>query len=222
MNGSTEWTLRVMTADAQSLHSADLPPDRGVWLMIPTRPALVLGSSQSADDVDAAFCSSRGLDVARRRSGGGAVLVDSTASVWIDVVIPRTDPMWVDDVGRAMHFVGRAWSDVLAGLGMTDLVVNEGPHTASDWSKQLCVAGRGTGEVFTAAGAKIVGISQRRTRDFARFQCIAYVAWAVESHLGAIPTLREDPARVARLVATIPAIEPADLAARLVSALSTR
>jgi len=214
--------LRVMTADAQSLHSAELPPVRGVWLMIPTRPALVLGSSQSADDVDAAFCSSRGLDVARRRSGGGAVLVDPIASVWIDVVIPRTDPLWVDDVGRSMHFVGRAWSDVLVGLGMTDAVVNEGPHIASDWSKRLCVAGRGTGEVFSASGAKIVGVSQRRTRDFARFQCIAYVAWPTETHLGAIPTLREDPSRVARLVATIPATEPADVAARLVSALSAR
>lgn len=222
MNGSTEWALQVMTADAQSLHSADLPPGRGVWLMTPTRPAFVLGSSQSANDVDAAFCSSYGLDVARRRSGGGAVLVDPAASVWVDVVIPRTDPQWVDDVGRAMHFVGRAWSDTLGGMGMTNLVVNEGPHIANDWSKRLCVAGRGTGEVFSAAGAKVVGISQRRTRDFARFQCIAYLVWDVEVHLGAIPTLRDDSERVAGLVGVIPAVESAAMAERLAAALSAR
>ena len=208
-----------MTADAGTLHSAELAPERAVWLMTPTRPAFVLGSSQSDDDLDRAFCSSHGLDVVRRRSGGGAVWVDPVASVWVDVVIPRSDSSWVDDVGRAMHFVGRAWSDVLAGLGTTDVVVNEGPHVANDWSKQLCVAGRGTGEVFATSGAKVVGISQRRTRDFARFQCIAYFAWDVEVHLGAIPTVRIDPDRLAGLVTVIPALAPEMIVAHLAWAL---
>lgn len=219
MNGPKEWTLRAMAGDARTLHSADLPPERAVWLMTPTRPAIVLGSSQPDDDVDVAFCSSRGLDVVRRRSGGGAVWVDPVASVWVDVVIPASDPLWLHDVGRAMHFVGQAWHDVLLVLGMNDVFVNEGPHVANDWSKQLCVAGRGTGEVFAASGAKVVGISQRRTRDFARFQCIAYFAWNVEVHLGALPMLRTDPERVTGLVAAIPRIEPATIAARLASVL---
>lgn len=222
MNGSNEWTLQAMVADAQSLHSAELPPTRGVWLMTPTKPALVLGSAQPESDLDNAFCASRGVDVARRRSGGGAVLVDPVASVWIDVVIPRSDVQWIDDVGRAMHFVGRAWCDLVADLGMNDVFVNEGPHVANDWSRRLCVAGRGTGEVFTAAGAKVVGISQRRTRGFARFQCIAYFTWDVEVHLGAIPTLRNDSSRVAGLVAVIPPIEPDAIARRLAAALPAR
>jgi lipoate-protein ligase A len=190
--------------------------------MQPTRPAIVLGSSQRDDDVDRDFCSAHGIDVVRRRSGGGAVYVDPVTSVWVDIVIPRADALWVDDVGRAMHFVGRAWREVLVDLGMGGLVVNEGAHVANDWSKTLCVAGRGTGEVFLGSGAKVVGISQRRTRDFARFQCIAYFAWDVALHLGAIPSLVDDPDRVATLVATIPAIAPADLAARLADALLSR
>jgi lipoate-protein ligase A len=222
MNGSSDWPTETITSDAQSLHDTDLPARRGVWLMRPTRPAFVLGSSQRDGDVDGEFCSAHGIDVVRRRSGGGAVHVDPVTSVWIDIVIARTDSLWVDDVGRAMHFVGHVWREVLVDLGMDGVITNEDAHVANDWSKTLCVAGRGTGEVFVGSGAKVVGISQRRTRDFARFQCIAYFAWDVALHLGAIPSLGDDPDRVATLVATIPAIAPADLAARLADALLSR
>jgi lipoate-protein ligase A len=222
MGGSRDWAIETIEADAQTLHSSELPARRGVWLMRPTRPAFVLGSSQHANDVDEQFCAGRNVDIARRRSGGGAVLVDPFDSVWVDIVLPRDDILWVDDVGRAMHFVGRAWRDALAAVGMNDLVVNESPHVANDWSKTLCVAGRGTGEVFTAAGVKVVGISQRRTRDLARFQCIAYFAWDVESHVGALPLLRSDPTRVGGLVGVIPGIDPVDVAARVASAVPIR
>lgn len=220
MSGSATWATETMTADARTLHDSDLPARRGVWLMRPTRAAFVLGSSQPSTDVDAAFCAERGIDVVRRRSGGGAVHVDPACSVWIDIVVPRDDVLWVDDVGRSMHFVGHAWLEVLAAAGKSNTVVNEGPHIANDWSKTLCVAGRGAGELFAASGAKVVGISQRRTRDFARFQCVAYFVWDVDVHLGAIPVLRDDPARVATLVAVIPRLDPVDVASRLVAALS--
>jgi hypothetical protein len=120
-----------------------------------------------------------------------------------------------------MHFVGLAWRQMLVDFGVSGTVVNEGPHVANDWSKTLCVAGRGAGEVFRVSGAKVVGISQRRTRDFARFQCIAYHAWDITAHLGAIPLLNGDPERAATLVATMPAVEPADLVVALASALPT-
>jgi len=222
MIGSQDWAIETVEAGAQALHSSDLPARRGVWLMRPTRPAFVLGSSQQAADVDADFCARRSIDIARRRSGGGAVLVDPVDSVWIDIVIPRGDSLWVDDVGRAMHFVGRAWCEALAAMGIGDLAVNEGPHVVNDWSKTLCVAGRGTGEVFVATGAKVVGVSQRRTRSMARFQCVAFFAWNAESHLGAMPLLRDDPARVAGLVNVIPVDDPAHVASRIAAALPVR
>lgn len=222
MNGWDGWATETVVSDAQSLHAADLPARRGVWLMRPTRPAFVLGSSQGGDDVDGGLCASHGIDVVRRRSGGGAVHVDPVGSVWIDIAIPRDDVLWVDDVARAMHFVGRAWCEALASTRMGTLSVNDGPHVGNDWSKTLCAAGHGAGEVFDASGAKVVGISQRRTRDFARFQCIAYFAWDIDLHLAAIPVLRDDPLRAASLVAVIPAVDPADLAARLAAALPTR
>ena len=48
----------------------------------------------------------------------------------------------------------------------------------SRWSEWVCFAGLGPGEV-TVGGAKVVGISQRRTRHAARFQCAALLRWDV-------------------------------------------
>ncbi|HEX6785774.1 MAG TPA: hypothetical protein VF076_01140, partial [Acidimicrobiales bacterium] len=44
------------------------------------------------------------------------------------------------------------------------------------WSPLVCFSGLGPGEVH-AGGRKVVGISQRRTRGWARFQCAAYLRW---------------------------------------------
>lgn len=223
MNGSGEWSTQSMEGDAHSLHLVDLPAHRGIWSMSPTRSAFVLGSSQSAVDVDAEFCASQGIDLVRRRSGGGAVYVDPNDTLWIDVVIARNDSYWVDDVGRSMHFVGRAWSDALMSFGVADLVVNEGSHVANDWSRHLCVAGRGAGEVFSAVtGGKVVGISQRRTRDYARFQCIAYFSWDVDLHARAVPRVADDVSRLAGLVVPITRLDPAAVAQRLGAVLTTR
>ena len=47
----------------------------------------------------------------------------------------------------------------------------------SPWSDVVCFAGLGPGEVRNQAGAKVVGMSQRRTREAARFQCAALARW---------------------------------------------
>ncbi|MBU3703379.1 MAG: lipoate--protein ligase family protein [Ilumatobacteraceae bacterium] len=227
MNGSSAWMHGVRDGDAAELHAMEFSAGRGVWLMRPKRPAFVLGSSQSADDIDVNFCAARGIDVARRRSGGGAVFVHPTESVWVDVTIPRGDALWLDDVGRAMHVVGRAWSEVLDGMGMKNLVVNEGPFVATEFSKQLCFAGRGSGEVFRVddegnsrdAMTKVIGISQRRTRDVARFQCIGYFAWNIEVHVGAITSL-SDGSNDRPFAAPIPLVATSDLLDGLVTALA--
>ena len=41
------------------------------------------------------------MDVVRRRSGGGAVLVGAGEQVWVEVWIPRDDALWDDDVIRS-------------------------------------------------------------------------------------------------------------------------
>ena len=153
---------------ASELHLRDLPGERGVWVFEVSQPALVLGSTQPMVD-------GHGIEVVRRRSGGGAVYVEPSGTLWVDVVVPRGDELWDDDVGRATYWLGEAWARAV-GDGA---VVHRGPMVRSEWSDLVCFAGLGPGEV-TVEGRKVVGISQRRTRAAARFQCVAYETWNVD------------------------------------------
>ena len=142
------------------------------------RPTLVLGSTQADSVVDRARAAAGGVDVVRRRTGGGAVLLRPGETVWVDVLLPAGDPLAESDVGRAFAWVGRAWVRALADAGVEGATVHEGrPRPATAWSGLVCFAGLGPGEV-TVDGAKVVGISQRRTRSGSLFQCGALVAWA--------------------------------------------
>ena len=58
----------------------------------------------------------------------------------------------------------------------SDLVVHDGPMRSTPWSRLVCFDGLGAGEVLLG-GRKLVGISQRRTRDAARLQCCWYSAY---------------------------------------------
>lgn len=161
------WSVAHPAGTPQELHDLNpgANPGRLIWVMEPSRSALVLGSTQSGDVV----VDASSVDVARRRSGGGAVLVEPTHTLWIDVIVPSGDPLWSDDVSAAAHWLGQTWADVIGGAA----VVHRGPMVRAAWSSLLCVAGTGPGEVVDGE-RKIVGISQRRTRAWARFQCVAY------------------------------------------------
>jgi len=200
--------LHKREGTAEELHHSVLPVERGVWLLTPTRPAIVLGSSQKDEDVDHAFCAANGIDVVRRRSGGGAVYVHPTESLWIDIVVPRGDALWNDDIGKSMWWIGDWWVALLADAGVVSAQVHCGAFERNDWSDIVCFAGKGSGEVFpqeSHAQQKIVGISQRRTRDYARFQCIAYFQWDAALHAAMLPGLANDVDRIATLATPVPA-----------------
>ena len=139
--------------------------------------ALVLGSTQPESMVDRAACAANGVDVVRRRSGGGAVLVEPGSVIWVDLLIGPTDPLWSDDVGRSTWWVGEAWAEALQGAGLGDLDVWKGPMVRNALSPLVCFAGLGPGEVVDARRRKVVGISQRRTRHGALFQCACVTRW---------------------------------------------
>lgn len=148
---------------------------RRVSFLTVDRPALVLGSTQPDDAVDRDAAAAAGVDVVRRRSGGGAVLLRRREVVWANVLVPRDDPLWDDDVGRAFHWLGQAWSEALASLGLAARW-HEGPLVRSPLSRTVCFAGLGPGEV-TIDGRKVVGMAQRRTRAGALFQCAVALVW---------------------------------------------
>lgn len=109
------------------------------------------------------------------------MLLEPGGTLWVDVELPRDDPRWCDDVGRAAWWLGELWADAVGGT------VHRGPMRPGRWGRLVCFAGLAPGEVVDAAGAKVVGISQRRTRAGARFQCAVPLVW--------------DPARLAGLLA---------------------
>lgn len=176
--GRFEVQRLVGSAGAVHHHQPPEPPTPLVWIVEATTTALVLGSSQHADDlVDPAAATTLGLEVVRRRSGGGAVLVTPGEVVWIDVIVPRGDQLWDDDVGRASWWLGAAWAAALEALGVAGVRVHRGGMEGGELGRLICFASVGPGEVLAPAGGKVVGMSQRRTRHVARFQSACLLRW---------------------------------------------
>jgi lipoate-protein ligase A len=191
------WAVQRIVTTAEAFHGRPIPEQltRQVWVCDPTGPALVLGSTQPMELVDREACAEAGVAVVRRRSGGGAVCVVPGEVVWVDLLLPVGDPLWDDDVGAAFAWVGDAWVGALADLGI-DAVAHPGPLRRSRWSDVICFAGVGPGEV-TVRERKVVGISQRRARAGARFQCAALLRWDVDRLLGLL-RLSDDERSAAR------------------------
>ncbi len=160
--------MRRFSGSAADLFARPLPAGPAVDLLDVAAPTLVLGSTQPSVDAP--------IPVVRRRSGGGAVLLDPSSVVWVDVVLPAGDRLWDDDVGRAFLWLGDVW---VAALGGVPAQRHRGPLRRTPHSDFVCFAGLGPGEV-TVEGRKVVGISQRRTREAALFQCAALLRWDYE------------------------------------------
>jgi len=176
-SASQRWAIERFTGSAADFHAHE--PEAGAgrlaWWCDVVAPALVLGSAQPERTVDVDACHAAGITVARRRSGGGAVLMLPGDVLWLDVVVPRGDLLWDDDVGRSMWWFGDVWAQALGSLGV-EATVHHGPLRRTDWSSVVCFDGLGAGEVVVG-GAKAVGISQRRTRHWARMQSALHLRW---------------------------------------------
>lgn len=164
-------TRQISVADAHA--AEDRFKERAVCRYEPTLPALVLGRSQVEPNGLAHRAETEGLSVVRRRSGGGAVLVRADSMLWIDLFLPKADPLWVDDLQKSSIWLGGAWCRALAAMGIKAEVVT-GPADYGLCGRAICFAGRTVGEV-QIAGQKVVGISQRRSQSGSRFQSAALV-----------------------------------------------
>lgn len=177
---STPWAVDRVRGPAAGLFAASLDAlsvveQPTVRLLEPDAPVLVLGSGQQPG------VAARGVPVVQRRSGGGAVWLDPATQVWVDIIVPRTDPRWTDDVSASFDWLGQVWASALVGLGVpsASVGVHHGPLVRNRWSPLLCFAGVGPGEVLIGH-RKVVGISQRRTRQGALFQCGALLEWSFD------------------------------------------
>ena len=114
---AASWAVEHHRGTADELHHLEVPERRVLLVMEVTRPALVLGSTQDEATVDRAALDRAGVDLARRRSGGGAVLLVPGEHVWVDVVLPAADALWIDDVGSSSWWLGEAWAAAIAAAG---------------------------------------------------------------------------------------------------------
>ena len=178
------WQIHNIRDSAEAVHSRELPAERAIWRASITGSAIVLGSKQSFEIVNQQACDNDGVSVVRRRSGGGVVFLGVNDHLWIDFVIERDDVLWSDDVGRSMWWVGDLWAAALAEnevASRDQLIVHRGGLERNEISDLVCFAGLGPGEV-TLHGKKLVGISQRRTRQMARFQCVLHSRWSIGAY----------------------------------------
>lgn len=205
---------------AGEFHSRTVPESDAVvvWWFEVERPAIAVGSRQEPSEVlDLARCAAEGIEVVRRRSGGGAVLLVPREILWVDVVVPAGHPLWVDDVSVAMERMGERWVAALDGFVAGRLEVHRGPMVRTPWSEVVCFDGIGPGEVLLD-GHKLVGISQRRTRTAARFQCALHTAYD-EQHLTRMLTGPHPSGRRAPVAVLRPDVPLAQAVAGLVAAL---
>jgi lipoate-protein ligase A len=190
------WQRHDWQGTAADFHSLEPSSERGLWWCNVDTPALIVGSSQDVSAVNAVCAAEKGIDVVRRRSGGGIVFVHPSDSVWIDITIPRDDSLWVDDVAESMLWLGSVFVHALSPWLKTSVYTHK--FSAEDFGRDICFVSHSPGEVF-AGDAKVVGISQRRTRDGARFQCVMYRQW--NPHEWASCVQAHDAARAANDVA---------------------
>jgi len=177
------WVVEQRVGTAGALHrawpsvEAD-PTSRRVAVCRPTGPALVLGSTQPESLVDRAAAARRGLEVVRRRSGGGAVLVLPGDPLWIDVWLPADDPLFEDDVGRAFWWIGDAWAAGLRRVGLDGARAVRRPAVRRGGDGEVACFGRASsGKVVAADGRKVVGLAQRRVRAGALFHGACLLTW---------------------------------------------
>lgn len=213
-------TLVRRHGTAGEFHALALPETVAleVWVFEVERPALVVGSAQRVEEVaDVEACRAAGVEVVRRRSGGGAVLLEPGGIVWFDVIVPadrlRREGIG-DDVAGSMVWLGERVKAALGELGVSGGDVHVGPMATSPWSSLVCFAGVGPGEVLVD-GAKLVGISQRRTRAGARYQCAVHSRWSPDRLADLLLARPTDLPGVATLPPAVAAALPSAVATAL-------
>jgi lipoate-protein ligase A len=171
---SLSWLRHDWVGTASDFHSKELPAERALWLCSTENPTLILGSTQDRLDVLVGAAETSGIEIVRRRSGGGAVYVAPGESVWLDITISREDPLWQDDVSASMLWLGDVFVQALRPWVHAETF--RGTFHNGDVGRAVCFASAAPGEVFVGEN-KLVGISQRRNREGARFQCVLYRQW---------------------------------------------
>ncbi len=185
------WRIETRSGTAAQLHERwpplELIHERVVSFSDVSHAAIVFGSSQSlkisrhiesngSSWHDFFDCEDRGIDVVSRSTGGGAVYIAPAEQLWVDFWLPKSDVLFDHDILRSSFWVGSIWVKTLKSFGLQDIRMHEGRLMPGEWGSLVCFASTGPGEVFCGT-RKVVGISQRRTRNGVWFQTMLPLRW---------------------------------------------
>ena len=171
---SQEWVVEHKQLTTPLEHAERGSPT--ISVVEPVCPHVVLGSSEREKAfMDFSYMEREGIQLASRRSGGGAVIVIAEDLLWLDVFVPTRSRFWLEDIKRSSLWMGGIWLDALQSISV-DCLLYDGQFIRSSLSDLVCFAGKGPGEIFIN-DQKIVGISQRRSRQGTQFQCGLILNW---------------------------------------------
>jgi len=151
------------------------------WLL--TRynsPAIILGASQRPDEQQLARAVSQGVELVRRKSGGGAVMAGAEM-LSVSVFVPSDHPISKGSTVKAYHWMGELWQKVFASYGLysrlpsADEIVQSNQRAkslATDWA---CYAAVAHGELLDQQGRKLLGVAQIRSRYGCVLTCGLYL-----------------------------------------------
>jgi|TARA_B100001094_G_scaffold125504_1_gene121485 lipoate-protein ligase A len=180
------WNIEIKRSETALAHEANLDEwlTPTIWVIEPRDTCLVLGKSEREKPfLNLNYLKEKGINLTTRQSGGGAVLVAPNDILWVDVFVPQSSNFWENDITKASIWVGGIWHDALKRLDVASYLY-EGKFERSRASDLVCFAGKGPGEILIDE-KKILGISQRRSRLGARFQCALIINWKPEHLIGA-------------------------------------
>lgn len=169
------WRIATETGLASDVHAKPMCDidERTIRFVNVTRSALVLGSNQDVTSIPPELLEQFNAELVVRRSGGGAVFLAPSLQLWANISIPRGDKLFVDDLRKSFLPIGNIFKELLSKYSPGELCIHEGGLSGGSLAKTICFAGVGPGEI-TFEGAKILGISQRRSAQGSVFQCTVY------------------------------------------------
>ncbi len=102
-------------AISEAVRSRQSPPTIRLYKWMPS--AVSIGYFQSLnDEVDAELCRKLGVDIVRRRTGGGAVYHDSNGEITYSVIAP--EPMFPKGITESYRSICGCVVDALAKIGI--------------------------------------------------------------------------------------------------------
>ncbi len=170
-----DWRFNEQLGTADQLHNMAAPLGGGFTAALNqiATDALVLGSSQTTDLIDQKRANDDSIEIAKRRTGGGIVFIDKRQDAWLDIYVPSDAPFLSPKIENSFDWLGLIWLEALKATApeVGFRLLKSKPTNPASLAGSLCFNSMGFGEIALGP-SKVVGISQRRSRDYSKFQCL--------------------------------------------------